>query len=222
MNNKNLTLSEFSIEGKFQGFISDITGKFKYLRLATDSGDIQIKIPKKLRLPLSLSLEPGEQIRVSGVSPKLKAYEVTKVGVCPTQNTLLQQQTLIEHNQLTNISSQVSQDRLSSEASVDKPKAKIILCQKSGCLKRGGKGLLLELQKILRDRNLQDRVIIEYSTGCLKCCKSAPNYILQIGNKEYKNIHPQAIASFLENQISKAQINGNPMGAGKPRKCDCI
>lgn len=218
MHDNNFVLSEFSLEGQFKGFISDITGKFKYLQLGTESGDIQIKIPKKLRLPLSLSLEPGEQIRVSGVSKselstaedfnkknfsmsshqaaredfitptiKLKAHGVKRISSGSIQNVSLQQP--------INIDLQVTPN---SEISAY-PKAKIIVCQKSGCLKRGGKGQLLELQKMLRDYGLQDRVTIDYSSKCLKCCKSAPNYILQIGNKEYKNIHPQAIASLLEN-----------------------
>lgn len=212
IHDNNLGLFEFSIEGQFKGFISDITGKFKYLQLGTESGDIQIKIPKKLRLPLSLSLEPGEQIRVSGVSKsdlstaehfngknfsmsshqaastiKLKAHGVKRIGSGSIQNVSLQQP--------INIDLQVTPN---SEISAY-PKAKIIVCQKSGCLKRGGKGQLLELQKMLRDYGLQDRVTIDYSSRCLKCCKSAPNYILQIGNQEYKNIHPQAIASLLEN-----------------------
>jgi len=212
MSNKHLTLSEFNIEGQFLGFISDITGKFKYLQLASASGDVKIKIPKELRLSLSLSLEPGEQIRVLGVSKldshtdtiKFKAYKVTPIGFCLNQKMSPQQQTLVDPKTIANLSTRLSSsvvgsDRWETPAQKYSPKAKIIVCQKSGCLKRGGRGLLSELEKILRDRGLQDQVIIEYSSGCLKCCKSAPNYILKIGNKEYKNIHPQAIASLLEN-----------------------
>ena len=84
------------------------------------------------------------------------------------------------------------------------PNAKIIVCQKSGCLKRGGKRLLSELEKMLCDRGLEDQVIIEFSYSCLKCCSSAPNYILQIGNKEYKKLHPEAIVSLLENNLTNS------------------
>ncbi|PMB09830.1 DNA-binding protein, partial [Fischerella thermalis CCMEE 5328] len=38
-------------------------------------------------------------------------------------------------------------------------------------------------------------------TGCLKCCNSAPNCVLQLGQKEFKKVHPEAIASLLENHL---------------------
>ncbi|PLZ42289.1 DNA-binding protein, partial [Fischerella thermalis WC542] len=47
---------------------------------------------------------------------------------------------------------------------------------------------------------LQDKVTIE-QTGCLKCCNSAPNCVLQLGQKEFKKVHPEAIASLLENHL---------------------
>lgn len=206
MSDNYVTLSEFNIEGQFLGFISDITGKFKYLQLASASGDVKIKIPKQLRLPLSLSLEPGEQIRVVGVSEldshtntiKLKASKVTPIGFCLNQQMSPQQRTLLDPTTIANLPT-VGSDRGETPAQKYSPKAKIIVCQKSGCLKRGGRGLLSELEKTLRDRGLQDQVIIECSRSCLKCCKSAPNYILQIGDKEYKNSHLEAIVSLLEN-----------------------
>ncbi len=205
MGDNYLILSEFSIEGQFLGFVNDKTWKFKYLRLASESGDVQIKIPKELRLHLSLSLEPGEQIRVFGVSKldshtgtiKFKAYRVTPIGVYPNQNMSLQQSTLVDMS-----SSVAATTPWETPARKFSQKAKIIVCQKSGCLKRGGKSLLSELEKMLCDRGLQDQVIIEFSDRCLKCCGSAPNYILQIGNKEYKKLRPEAIASLLENQLN--------------------
>ena len=198
-----LNTSEFIIEGQFLGFVSDRTGKFKYLRLASESGEVQIKIPKELRLHLSLSLELGEQIHVFGVSKldsdtgtvKLKAYRVSPIGAYPNQNMSLQQGTLVE------MSDSVVASTPRETPARNPPNAKIIVCQKSGCLKRGGKRLLSELEKMLCDRGLEDQVIIEFSRSCLKCCGSAPNYILQIGNKEYKKLHPEAIVSLLENNL---------------------
>jgi (2Fe-2S) ferredoxin len=178
MGEKYLTLSELNLEGKFLGFIGD-AGKFKYLRLGISSGDVQVKLPKELRNYLGLSLVHGEQIRVDGVSKlnpdtgkvKFKAHQVKPTGVC--QNPPLTPQT----------------------------KAKIMVCQKSGCLKRGGKGLLSELEKTLCDRGLSDKVTIEH-TGCQKRCSSAPNCVVRIGKKHYKKIHPDAIASLLENHFT--------------------
>ncbi|WP_017655927.1 (2Fe-2S) ferredoxin domain-containing protein [Fortiea contorta] len=178
MGEKHLTLSQLNLEGQFLGFVGD-SGKFKYLRLGIPSGDVQVKLPKELRSSLSLSLVHGEQIRVDGISKlnsrtgeiKFKAYRVQPTGACPIEKLTPQ------------------------------TKAKIMVCQKSGCLKRGGKGLLSELEKTLCDRGLSDKVTIEH-TGCQKRCSSAPNCVLRIGKKHYKKIHPEAIASLLENHFS--------------------
>jgi len=178
MGEKYLTLSELNLEGQFLGFVGD-AGKFKYLRLGIPSGDVEVKLPKELRNSLGLSLVQGEQIRVNGISKlnphtgeiKFKAHQVKPTGVCQNHNLTTQ------------------------------TKAKIMVCQKSGCLKRGGKGLLSELEKTLCDRGLLDKVTIEH-TGCQKRCSSAPNCVVRIGKKHYNKIHPDAIASLLENHFT--------------------
>ncbi|PMB48917.1 DNA-binding protein [Fischerella thermalis CCMEE 5205] len=178
MGGKYLTISEFNLEGQFLGFLGDSSREYKYLRLAIASGEVQLKLPKQLRAYLGVNLQPGELLQVFGLSKlnthtgkiKFKVYGVKPLGVCPNQKN--PQQT----------------------------KAKILVCQKSGCRKRGGKGLLSKLEKILCERGLQDKVTIE-QTGCLKCCNSAPNCVLQLGQKEFKKVHPEAIASLLENHL---------------------
>ncbi|MFN6535201.1 MAG: (2Fe-2S) ferredoxin domain-containing protein [Nostoc sp. EkiNYC01] len=180
MGNKYFTLSELNLEGQFLGFVGAQPKKYKYFQLAVPDGTMEIKLPKELRRSLSLLLVPGEQIRVFAHSQldshtgeiKIKAYQITPIGTCPIQSLPLP------------------------------PKAKIMVCQKSGCLKRGGKGLLSELEKTLCDRGLLDKVTIEH-TSCQKCCSSAPNCVLHLGKKKYKNIHPEAIASLLESHLTE-------------------
>jgi (2Fe-2S) ferredoxin len=179
MGDKYLRLSELNLEGQFLGFAGFESGKAKYLQLAIPSGNLSIKLPKELRRSLGCSLVPGEQIRVFGVSKvnthtgkvKIKATQITPIDTCPNQDLSAQ------------------------------PQAKIMVCQKSGCVKRGGKGLLSELEKTLCDRGLRDKVKIEH-TGCQKRCSSAPNCVLLLGKKKYKKLHPEAIASLLENHLT--------------------
>lgn len=179
MGDKYLRLSELNLEGQFLGFAGIKSGKAKYLQLAITSGNLYIKLPKDLRSSLQCHLTPGEQIRICGVSKvntrtgkiKIKAHQVSSIDTCPNQELLSQ------------------------------PQAKIMVCQKSGCVKKGGKGLLSELEKTLCDRGLLDKVQIEH-TGCQKRCSSAPNCVLQLGKKKYKKLHPEAIASLLENHLT--------------------
>ena len=179
MGEKYLALSELNIEGQFLGFVGNKTGKYKYLRLGIANGKIKVKIPKNLRCSLGSSLVPGEQISIDAMSKlnprtnklKLQPYQIQAVGFCLIKQRLPQ------------------------------PKPKIMVCQKSGCMKRGGKGLLSDLEKTLGDRGLSDKVTIEH-TDCQKRCSSAPNCVLMLGKKQYKKAHPEAIASLLENHLS--------------------
>ncbi|MBD2138734.1 (2Fe-2S) ferredoxin domain-containing protein [Anabaena sp. FACHB-1237] len=180
MNQKYLTLSELNIEGQFLGFVGSKPERYKHLQLAIPAGNIKIKIPKDLRCSLVSALVPGEQIRINAISQlnprnnklKLQAYQIHPVGFCPLQNR-------ISPNQ----------------------EAKIMVCQKSGCMKKGGQGLLSDLEKTLCDRGLLHKVKIEH-TDCQKRCGSAPNCVLKVGKKQYKKMHPESIASLLENHFS--------------------
>ncbi|AKG24150.1 (2Fe-2S) ferredoxin domain-containing protein [Calothrix sp. 336/3] len=177
---KFLTLSEFDLEGQFLGFVNGASKERKYLQLAIASGEVRLKLPPELRNPLGTSLESGELIRIFGVSKlnthtgkiKFKVYGVKPLGICPKHQ--------IERHL--------------------KPKAKILVCQKSGCKKRGGQGLISELEKTLCEHGLRDRVEIE-TTGCQKRCGSAPNCIVKLGKKEYKKMQPEAIASLLSDNL---------------------
>ncbi|AUS98953.1 DNA-binding protein [Nostoc sp. CENA543] len=183
MGDKYLQLSEFNLEGNFLGFMGNKPKKIKYLSLAIPSGDVLIKLPKKLRSCLSSSLNIGERINIYGVGKlhrykgtiKLKAYEVTKIS---------DEQVSHSHADLPT-----------------QPSAKIMVCQKAGCIKRGGQGLLSQLEQTLCDRGLLDKVTIEH-TSCQKRCSSAPNCILMLGKKKYKKNCPQAIASLLESYFT--------------------
>jgi NADH:ubiquinone oxidoreductase subunit E len=88
-----------------------------------------------------------------------------------------------------------------------KPKIKILVCQKSGCLKKGSKGVCESLEASLRDRNLHHHVSIQ-KTGCLKRCSDAPNLVVMPGKHQFKKIRPellapvyQTIARILEKQL---------------------
>ena len=184
MAKQNLRLSEFELEGKFIGFFRNKSGKIKHLRLLITSGDVKIKLPKALRNAASLYLVPGEEISIRGVSKrkvnknhdkvKLKAKYIKSTNFFPKQQ-------IEEHS-----------------------KAKILICQKPRCIKRGGKNLVSKLEKTLCQQGLQDQVIIKRS-GCLKRCSKAPNCLLEISAKESSDkhsVHPKKVISLLEKYVN--------------------
>lgn len=210
MGDKYLKLSEFDVEGEFLGFIDNESKKFKYLQLGlakcnADSGltagNLVIKLPKELRKALSLTLSLGSRIRVVGSSKldsrmgeiKFNAYDVIPLPTCSIHKSSLQQPILSEGNNYK----------------PELPKAKILICQGSGCRKRGAKSLLSKIEKSLSKgkvseeafQQLQKQVEIK-TTGCIKKCSNAPNCIVQVGDKQYSRMNPDAIASLLEEHLS--------------------
>lgn len=172
--------TQFQLEGECLGFLGKPGGKIKYVRMAIASGEILVKLAKELRKPVIFGIRPGDTIQVVGeqkfasdLGPmKLKAFQVKKV--CP-------------HSRMT-------------AAELEKPlqpSAKLLVCQKSGCRKRGGKRWCQEIEAALCDRGLDRHVKIQ-ETGCLKGCSSGPNLLLMPHKTRLNALHPQAIATQLE------------------------
>jgi hypothetical protein len=188
----------FSLEAQFLGF-SDCDRKRKYLKLLLPNAEsgrglgcttpfnfqnlvtIEVKVPKESRLTLAMALRSGDHVKVEGFAKfdpaakelKLKARQIIPLNAatqiapfCPLPAALPSQRKS-EHNST---------------------KAKILICQKSGCRKRGGQELRQRLEKALMERNWHDKVVLE-TTGCLKQCSKAPNFTIRPGKQCYNRLH---------------------------------
>jgi (2Fe-2S) ferredoxin len=60
--------------------------------------------------------------------------------------------------------------------------------------------MLQELQQVLRDRDLQDCVVLE-PTGCLKRCSKAPNFVVLPGKNFYNQVRPDEIVTLLQKHL---------------------
>jgi hypothetical protein len=151
VNSDNYSPKEFCLEGEFLGFASH-DGKLKYIRLGMLSEEMLIKLPKAMRNVVELLLQPGEFIKVSGISKfdrhscelKLKATQIIPFGESGTQ--------IVPETPSTPMSSVTHKSTIAPKI---KPKIKVLVCQKSGCLKRGGKGLCEALDQTLCDHGLE-------------------------------------------------------------------
>jgi (2Fe-2S) ferredoxin len=178
----------FSLEGQFLGFIQESGGKLKYLRVAVGSTELTIKLSKESRVSLNQVLMPGDWIQIFGETklkkckdePKFKAYQINK---------------LYQNSEIS-----PSASPKSDRSRCTKPKAKILVCQKSGCQKRGAKKLCQELEAVLCDRGLQDSVEIE-RTGCQKRCSSAPNMMLMPSKTRCSKMHPNEVADLVAQHL---------------------
>ncbi|MGL5058338.1 MAG: (2Fe-2S) ferredoxin domain-containing protein [Microcoleus sp.] len=189
----NYSLGNFCLEGEFLGFASH-DGKLKYIRLGMLSEEMLIKLPKAMRNAVELLLQPGEFIKVSGISKfdrhscelKLKATQIMPLGESGTQ--------IVPETPANPVSSVTDESKIPSKI---KAKIKLLVCQKSGCLKRGGKGLCEALDRAVCDRNLEQYVSIE-RTKCLKRCSSAPNVVIMPGNHRYTDVRPKTVSQIVD------------------------
>ncbi len=176
-------VTTFSIEGRFLGFEEEF--KPKKLVVATSEGECTIKLAKSLRYGFQLNLISGDWLQISGEKQidsngkvKLKAEQI--------------------------ISSTVSQDAIALPIPGDKNNASILVCQKSGCMKRGGKEACQAMQTALKIRGLSEQVSIK-GTGCLKDCKAGPTIVMMPDKKRYTKVQAAQIPALIDKHFAKEE-----------------
>jgi (2Fe-2S) ferredoxin len=198
--------TNFIIEGQFLGFVIDeYENKFKYLRMVVADDEVQIKLSKQARASLFrvmeqnsfIGLRPWDLIQVAGEKTfdrtsgelRFRAEEIKLLGV--NKGTPIQPETDVTCQTTTPCPA-------TTKLSTSKSSAKLLVCHRSSCQKRGGRRQHQAIENMLRDRGLHDRVSIQKS-GCLGKCSQAPNIVLMPGKKRLSGMHPEAIAELLAN-----------------------
>ncbi|MGI0485126.1 (2Fe-2S) ferredoxin domain-containing protein [Pantanalinema rosaneae CENA516] len=200
--------SSFQLEGEFLTFVAE-AGKIKYLRLIVANDEVQIKLSKAARASLfqqqqqslELILRPWDRIQITGEQKldrhsniKLKAHDVIKLN--QSCSLACKDQFTSEMTSEVDLAVPRNASKPSTKSS-SKPKAKLLICQKSGCQKRGGNKQHQRLETLLHDRGIQHLVMIE-ATGCLGKCSMAPNIMLMPGKQRLSGMKPEAIVELLE------------------------
>lgn len=214
-------ISQFTIEGTVAGILVEDGYKLKYLRITVASGtEYLVKVAKELRGSLASVLVPGLGVRVAGEKKlnlkngtmKLKAYTVVPVAQAVTAGLPCPSSCEGQASHLPFLcpESSQSQERIEGEVrpgTSSKTQAKILVCQKSDCQKRGGAAVCQALQTALCERGLEDRVCIQ-GTGCLKQCKAGPNIVLMPDKTRYSRIEPADIPALIEKHFATTHIPG--------------
>jgi (2Fe-2S) ferredoxin len=184
MSKKDKQVSAFYLEGRFLGFLLEDGYKIKYLRLATADGEQCIKLSKEARASVGGVLTPGDWVQVWGektakrdwdeVKLKARKISVASPGQHPGK----------------------AAEKTAPKAKVTPAKATILVCQKSDCMKRGGKAVCKALEAELDDRDLSAQVTIR-GTGCMKDCKAGPNLVVMPDKCRYSRIAPREIPALI-------------------------
>lgn len=187
---------EFNFEGEFLGF-AEPSHKCKYVRLKVLSDELHIKVAKELRPFIQETFRVGEKVSVSGVAkPDSRSHELV---------LQVQRMILVEYTHVSLPQSE-SHRPCKSKPIPCKSKIKVRVCQKSKCLKRGGKSLCESMEAALKDWDLHDQVEIE-RTGCLGRCSSAPNLVVHPGKHLHSGICVKTLPKF-ERLINRLVTNG--------------
>lgn len=192
----------FNLEGTFLGFIGSDPKKPKSIILEAEQEQMAIKLPKELRAYARSSLKVGDRLRCIGSSQvdfkarfiKLQAYQVFFLPPADPSATTSVPATASRPEAA--IAPQPLNHAPPSEPSLSQKRAKILVCRKSGCQKRGGRQMAAVLEHILQTYQLQNQVEIRY-VGCQKRCSKAPNLTIMPGKHYYEKIDAKDLTALI-------------------------
>lgn len=204
-------VSDFCLEGRFIDFVIKDGHKLKGLQIWTADGECYVKLAKHLRFAFDLRLPPGTWLQVVGK----KKQELATGQVTLKAERVMAARQDVENDRITQMGmpSLISQPQEPPAISKDnrkstKTKSTILVCQKSDCMKRGGKALCQALEATLSDRGLEDQVTIK-GTGCMKNCKAAPNLVMP-DKTRYSRIQAGQVPALMDKHFAdKSQENNS-------------
>lgn len=183
-------VSAFTLEGKFLGFEFEDGYQRKYLRLENSEGAYYyVKLAKYLRSSFELNLQPGDWVQIFGE----KKFD-SKKGTLKLKASRV----ILAANKQTKAP-------VPSQPKPIAGKANILVCQKSDCMKRGGKGVCQALQAAISDRGLENEVAIK-GTGCLKQCKAGPNVVMP-DKTRYTRIQAEQIPQVIDRHFPPVSVD---------------
>ncbi len=133
----------------------------------------QIKLDKDIRKAASDSIDARDWVKVEGKGKpdketgkiRWKADSIEKVSL----------QAVAEIKEKSEARSQSSQPE--SDASTKAKPARILICQKSSCRKKGAQKVSEAMEDAITKAKASDQITLK-ATGCLKCCKTGPTVVV--------------------------------------------
>ena len=198
-----MEVSEFCLEGRFIDFVIKDGYKLKGLMLATHEGESYIKLAKHLRAAFDLRLPPGTWLQVVGY----KKHDLKDGTVTLKAERVMAARSDMGIQTTTPVQEPPSIDN--AKVKPAKTKATILVCQKSDCMKRGGKAVCQALEAALSDRGLEDQVTIK-GTGCMKNCKAGPNLVMP-DKTRHSRIQASHVPALMDKHFGDKSLEAQPV-----------
>lgn len=187
----------FNLEGTLVSFLGSDPRKPKLIAIEVEQEQLAIQLPKELRPYVRSYLRPGDRVRCIGCTQvdfkagviKLKAYQVFALPPCPQEESMPPAclPTGLPCEQMTRVEPLPKATK----------SAKILVCHKSGCQRRGGREVVVALETALKNHQLHDQVEIHY-TGCQKRCSKSPSLTIMPGKHRYDCLNVKNISALIE------------------------
>lgn len=194
-------VSDFCLEGRFLEFVIKDGYKLKGLLIGTAEGESYVKLAKHLKYAFDLRLPPGTWLQIVGT----KKHEVKSGKITlKAERVMAASPEVSRIHDITTLTAAPSINKTKEKS----PKSTILVCQKSDCMKRGGKGLCQALEAALSDRGLEDQVTIK-GTGCMKNCKAGPNLVMP-DKTRYSRIQAAQVPALMDKHFANNSENQQP------------
>ena len=181
-------ITEFNVTGRLVALIIKKDNQVKYLKLATQDRQYWIKVAKNIREDIAQIVSLEADLIVRGTKKQKR-----KTGKVEYKADYVE---LVAHNNSDQkiVVSEVLP--LSSQNNKAKAQAKVLVCKKSNCWKKGGKEVCQVLEEIYGECQIQVK-----TTGCLKQCKKGPNVVILPDKARYSRVKPQQIPTLVEKHL---------------------
>ncbi len=184
--------SEFNFIGQLVNSLIK-KGEVKYIELATEQGKYWIKVAKEIREDLA-QLSPECKLEIAGKrkqNPKTGKVKFKAQTVMIIPENTAQQAPEVKTEQIPLLPIFNTQH---------KSKAKVLICEKSNCWRKGGKRLYEQLEAEFKARGLTDKILIK-KTGCLNKCKQAPTLVMMPDKACHSQVKPQQIPALIDKHL---------------------
>jgi (2Fe-2S) ferredoxin len=175
--------------------------KIKYLQLETEESSYWIKIPRQLKKQIP-NLSPGCQLEIRGRAKQgSKTGKISKIKYKAQTIIIIATESLEVLNTPIQTKTQIASLLPVLNGKIQpKSKAKVLICGKSNCWKKGGQKVCGAIESVLSDRGLTQQIPIQ-KTGCLKQCKKAPTLIMMPDKARYNKVQPKQAREMVEQHL---------------------
>ncbi|MEM8502161.1 MAG: (2Fe-2S) ferredoxin domain-containing protein [Cyanobacteria bacterium P01_D01_bin.1] len=200
--------SRFSWVGQFLAFVPGKTSEYQsaFIQvIAVESGtageiqSCQVKLDKSIRETVASSIKPRSWVKVTGKGKldkksgkmKWKAENIEVISLRILADVKAEaeadaEKIKAEAAQVEAVSRAPRLKLVSPPRTVVKQKpARILVCQKSSCRKRGSQKVIDAMEYAIAQANASDQITLK-ATGCLKCCKTGPTVVVLPASSKHK------------------------------------